>query len=90
MVDAFVQTVKKNGILGLWRGTTANLAKVAPYAGFMFMGFEASKRVFLYSNGYTTSPIWDNPKPGVDQSFTPTELAAWYKKEKELGHDHDH
>jgi hypothetical protein len=28
MVDAFKQTVRKNGFMGLWRGTTANLLKV--------------------------------------------------------------
>ena len=31
MADAFVQTVRKNGILGLWSGTSANLAKVRPF-----------------------------------------------------------
>jgi solute carrier family 25 protein 43 len=66
MFDAFRQTIKKNGVLGLWRGTTANLAKVAPYAGIMFAAFEFCKRVFLYWNGYTESPFVDRPIPGVD------------------------
>ncbi|WP_411022944.1 MC/SLC25 family protein, partial [Salmonella sp. s51228] len=74
MSDAFIQTVRKNGILGLWSGTVANLAKVAPYAGLMFMAFEASKRVFLYTNGYTSSPLKDLPKPGIDQTLKPGEL----------------
>jgi len=82
MSDAFIQTVKKNGVLGLWRGTSANLAKVAPYAGIMFASFEACKRVFMYSNGYTQSPFQDLPIPGVDQSLTPEELAKWKAAQK--------
>eukprot|EP00800_Vazella_pourtalesii_P015709 TRINITY_DN4310_c1_g2_i1.p1 TRINITY_DN4310_c1_g2~~TRINITY_DN4310_c1_g2_i1.p1 ORF type:complete len:333 (+),score=61.22 TRINITY_DN4310_c1_g2_i1:898-1896(+) len=82
MADAFVQTVRKNGILGLWSGTSANLAKVAPYAGLMFMAFEASKRVFLYQNGYTKSPWRDDPKEEVDQSLKPDELAKWLASQK--------
>lgn len=74
MTDAFVQTVKKNGILGLWKGTTANLAKVAPYAGIMFASFEGCKRFFLFKNGYTQSPWADLPKPGVDQHLNPEQL----------------
>jgi solute carrier family 25 protein 43 len=31
MLDAFRQTIRRNGILGLWRGTTANLVKVRPF-----------------------------------------------------------
>jgi solute carrier family 25 protein 43 len=74
MLDCFRQTIKKNGVLGLWRGTTANLAKVAPYAGLMFFGFEFAKKQFLYMNGYTESPWTEVPKPGVDQSLLPEEL----------------
>jgi solute carrier family 25 protein 43 len=36
VIDAFRQTVKKNGILGLWKGNLANLAKVAPYGAFSY------------------------------------------------------
>jgi solute carrier family 25 protein 43 len=57
MIDAFVKTVQKHGVLGLWRGTTANLAKVAPYAGIMFAAFEACKRFFVWWNGFTTTPF---------------------------------
>ena len=74
MVDAFRQTVRINGWVGLWRGTVANLIKVAPYSGFMFMSFEAAKRGFIYYNGYTVSPWKDKAKPGVDQSLKPHEL----------------
>ena len=74
MVDAFRQTIRQRGLIGLYRGTTANLAKVVPYSGIMFMTFEASKRIFLYSNGYTRSPWVDDPLPHIDQSLSPREL----------------
>ena len=74
MWDAFRQTYAKHGTVGLWRGTTANLLKVMPYSGIMFATFEAVKRVYLYSNGYTESPWRDQPKPGVNQALTPDEL----------------
>jgi len=88
MWDCFVQTIKKNGVLGLWRGTSANLAKVAPYAGIMFAAFEASKRFFLYQNGYTTTPFKDIPKEGVDQYLRPDELKKVLEeqKKKQGGH----
>jgi len=82
MADAFVQTVKKHGVLGLWKGTTANLAKVAPYAGIMFAAFEFCKRVFLWQNGYTESPWQDKPIPGVDQHLNPEQLKKWYAEQK--------
>jgi len=82
MSDAFIQTIRKNGLLGLWSGTTANLAKVAPYAGLMFMSFEASKRICLYLNGYTSSPWKDTPIPGIDQSLKPNELKEFLAKQK--------
>jgi solute carrier family 25 protein 43 len=82
MFDCFRQTIKQNGVLGMWRGTTANLAKVAPYAGLMFLSFEASKRVFIYQNGYTKSRWTGEPKEGIDQGMRPAELKAWLKEQK--------
>jgi len=82
MTDAFVQTIKKHGIMGLWKGTTANLAKVAPYAGIMFAAFEFCKRVFLWQNGYTESPWQDKPIPGVDQHLNPEQIKKWYAEQK--------
>lgn len=76
MIDAFRQTVKKSGLIGLYRGTVANLMKVVPYSGIMFMTFESSKRVYLYLNGYTRSPWVDDPLPNVDQSLSPRELKS--------------
>jgi len=82
MIDAFVKTVKKHGPLGLWKGTSANLAKVAPYAGIMFAAFEACKRVFLFQNGFTVGPFNSTPKPGVDQSLRPDELKKLGEEKK--------
>lgn len=82
MYDAFVQTIRKNGVLGLWKGTTANLAKVAPYAGIMFASFEACKRYFLWQNGYTESPWQDKPIPGIDQSLNPEQLKKFLAEQK--------
>jgi solute carrier family 25 protein 43 len=82
MVDAFVQTIKKNGVLGLWKGTTANLAKVAPYAGIMFAAFEFCKRLFIYQNGYTVSPWRDEPIPGVNQHLNPEQLKKAQAEQK--------
>jgi len=80
MIDAFRQTIKKYGILGLWRGTTANLAKVVPAVGIMFASFETTKRFFLYYNGYTSSPFKDSPIRGIDQGMRPEELKQWYEQ----------
>lgn len=87
MFDAFRQTIKKNGVLGLWRGTTANLAKVAPYAGIIFASFETCKRFCLWYNGYTQSPFVDDPIPGVDQHMTVPQLKAWYAEQRAKGID---
>jgi len=85
MVDAFIQTIKKHGILGLWKGTVANLAKVAPYAGIMFAAFEACKHVFVYNNGYTETPFRDVPKPGIDQNMNVDELRKWKEEQRKKG-----
>lgn len=73
-VDCFRQIVKTQGVLGLWNGLTANLLKVVPYFGVMFGMFEFCKRIFLYQNGYTLSPLTYKLTPGVDQSLKPQEL----------------
>lgn len=85
MTSAFVQTVKVNGITGLWRGLTAYLLKIVPNAGIMFLSFEYSKRVCLFYNGYTESPFSDVPKLYVDQSMSPNELRHHHSKKKAHG-----
>lgn len=85
MTGAFVQTVKVNGITGLWRGLSANLLKIAPNAGIMFLSFEYSKRIFLFYNGFTESPFSHVPKVYVDQSMSPKELRHHALKKK--GHN---
>lgn len=82
MTGALVQTVKVNGITGLWRGLTANLLKIAPNAGIMFLSFEHSKRIFLFYNGFTESPFSHVPKLYVDQSMSPNELRHHAMKKK--------
>ncbi|XP_071504122.1 solute carrier family 25 member 43-like [Diadema antillarum] len=77
MVGCYRAIKTTYGWQGFWRGNTANLCKIAPYAGFMFMTFEACKKVFLYENGYTISPYDATPICGVDQSMKPGELRMW-------------
>lgn len=85
MTSAFVQTVKVNGVTGLWRGLLANLLKIVPNAGIMFLSFENSKRIFLFYNGFTESPFSHVPKSYVDQSMSPNELRHHAMKKK--GHN---
>lgn len=82
MTGALVQTVKVNGTTGLWRGLSANLLKIAPNAGIMFLSFEYSKRIFLFYNGFTESPFSHVPKLYVDQSMSPNELRHHAMKKK--------
>jgi len=51
MVDCFQKIVKHEGFFGLYKGTAANLAKVGPYAGIMFMSWEQTKNFFRWYNG---------------------------------------
>jgi len=66
-ISAVSHTIENRGIVGLWRGTTANLIKVAPSAGVLFATFEFCKRIFHYQNGYTVSPFSNEPVKGVAQ-----------------------
>ena len=45
MTSAFVQTVKINGVTGLWRGLTANLLKVDIFIYFILFGFAWCMRI---------------------------------------------
>ncbi|XP_054648455.1 solute carrier family 25 member 43 [Dunckerocampus dactyliophorus] len=74
VTDCFAQVVKNKGILSLWSGLTASTIKIVPYFGLLFTCFETCKRVCLYRNGYTVSPLSYQPAPGVDQSLGPAEL----------------
>lgn len=88
LIDCFVQTVKQKGVLALWSGTIANLAKVAPYAGIMFYIFEYCKRFFLYQNGYTTSMFHENLRPDVNQGWRPDQVKQYLRnleEEKKTG-----
>lgn len=87
MIDAFRQTIKRNGFIGLWRGTTANLVKVVPYAGTMFAFYESSKRFWLWWNGYSSDPLREIAIPGIDQGMNPPQLREFYQKQAERGID---
>lgn len=76
--DALRKTVRTHGIIGLYAGTTANLVKVVPNIGATFATFEFCRRLFLWINGYSASPMQDIPKPGVDQTLSPSQLKQWY------------
>lgn len=47
MVDAFIQILKKEGILGFYRGIIANILRVTPSAALTFMFFEQIKKILL-------------------------------------------
>eukprot|EP01095_Lingulamoeba_sp_RSL-Kostka_P000818 TRINITY_DN11093_c0_g1_i2.p1 TRINITY_DN11093_c0_g1~~TRINITY_DN11093_c0_g1_i2.p1 ORF type:complete len:126 (-),score=40.30 TRINITY_DN11093_c0_g1_i2:126-503(-) len=89
LLKAFRVVVSQNGILGLWRGTVANLIKITFYSGAMFASFEALRRFFLWQNGYTQDPFYENPQPGVDQSLKPNQLKQWYNSILNGGSDCD-
>eukprot|EP00011_Vannellida_sp_DIVA3-517-6-12_P011456 CAMPEP_0114613220 /NCGR_PEP_ID=MMETSP0168-20121206/5019_1 /TAXON_ID=95228 ORGANISM="Vannella sp., Strain DIVA3 517/6/12" /NCGR_SAMPLE_ID=MMETSP0168 /ASSEMBLY_ACC=CAM_ASM_000044 /LENGTH=351 /DNA_ID=CAMNT_0001824217 /DNA_START=187 /DNA_END=1242 /DNA_ORIENTATION=+ len=81
-LEALVNTVKMNGVLGLWRGHFVNLMRVMPFNGSMFMTYEAFRRLFLYENGYTVSPFRDQPLPNVDQTLSVEDLQAYMQEVK--------
>lgn len=81
-LEALVNTVKMNGLLGLWRGHFINLMRVMPFNGSMFMTYEAFRRLFLYENGYTVSPFRDQPLPNVDQNLSVEDLQAYLREVK--------
>jgi len=80
-IDAFRQTVRKSGILGLWRGQTANILKVAPYAGLVFAIYEQIRIFCMWDNGYIASPVRDLPRPGVNQFVPPHVLKEMYEEQ---------
>lgn len=57
MMDCFQKVVKEEGVMALYKGTAANLAKVVPYAGISFMSWEFTKKMFKYYNTMKAAPI---------------------------------
>lgn len=84
--DCISSTVKKSGQYGLWRGTLANLIKIAPYAALMTCFIDMCTNVYLYKNGYTTSPWTPTPKEGIDQSWSVDKCRAYYAEKKKRGY----
>ena len=42
----FGSILKREGIMGLWRGNMANMLRVAPYSGIQFMTYDYISRYF--------------------------------------------
>ncbi|XP_056665849.1 solute carrier family 25 member 43 isoform X2 [Monodelphis domestica] len=59
--------------------TVKRKMQIVPYFGVMFSTFEFCKRICLYQNGYTVSPLSYKLTPGVDQSLQPQELREFQK-----------
>ena len=51
----FINNVKQEGILNLWKGNGTNLIRIFPYSGLQFMTYDLCKEVFLKDNRDTTT-----------------------------------
>lgn len=51
--DAIRQTIKSEGIRGLYRGYGATVFSFGPFSGLYFMFYEKIKLWFTYSNSYS-------------------------------------
>mmetsp|Transcript_30012 Transcript_30012/g.48497 ORF Transcript_30012/g.48497 Transcript_30012/m.48497 type:complete len:85 (+) Transcript_30012:170-424(+) len=49
-IDCAKQIVRREGFLGLYKGTKANLAKVMPFAALQFAAYEQIKTLFMKFN----------------------------------------
>ena len=45
-VKFLTKTYRQDGVLSLWRGNSATMARIVPYAGIQFMAHEQYKRMF--------------------------------------------
>ncbi|XP_015112290.1 mitochondrial coenzyme A transporter SLC25A42 isoform X2 [Diachasma alloeum] len=55
-IDFLVQSYKKDGLMSLWRGNSATMARIVPYSAIQFAAHEQWKRI-LRVNGPDTKPI---------------------------------
>ena len=51
----FINNVKQEGILNMWKGNGTNLIRIFPYSGLQFMTYDLCKEVFLKDNRDTTT-----------------------------------
>lgn len=44
-MNVLSNTVKEHGVLALWRGNSATMARIIPYAAIQFAAFEQLKKI---------------------------------------------
>ena len=49
IIPTFRSIVQKEGIAGLWKGNTATLLRIFPYAAIQFYSFENYKKVDVHA-----------------------------------------
>ena len=63
LFSVFASTVRGEGVRGLWRGTTPQLAGVGVYQGTCFMSYQAGAALFEAATSW-----WGRPTEGVAQT----------------------
>jgi hypothetical protein len=43
----FMHIIREEGFMALWKGNTATILRIAPYAGIQFMTYDYLKRWFV-------------------------------------------
>mmetsp|Transcript_9219 Transcript_9219/g.15804 ORF Transcript_9219/g.15804 Transcript_9219/m.15804 type:complete len:334 (+) Transcript_9219:159-1160(+) len=63
-MDCLMQIVRREGWLGLYKGTTANIAKVMPFAALQFVAYEQCKRLCAtYNEEAALARTLSQPQP---------------------------
>ncbi|XP_015590451.1 mitochondrial coenzyme A transporter SLC25A42 isoform X3 [Cephus cinctus] len=56
-IEFLVNSYKKDGLLSLWRGNSATMARIVPYAAIQFTAHEQWKRLLHVNGPETTTPV---------------------------------